>query len=419
MAFRTNTHIVIEQQQNSAFPGKRDNVFTLDFVNEGEIVSTWQNMTDTAKIKLPRNVNVVGADGKPVNWTLQGIYGNNDAASPLFMRGDKITIDVGYWFDNFDGTETLRRTGSAGIPSLFTGYITKISNRVPIVLECEDEMWKLKSLAVKNKLYKGSEYTIQAMLTEMLTGTGITVVDGTAATIKTNIGDFRTMNETVAQVLDRLRKDGGVYSYFRNNELRCSGIVYYPQDRTDKNIFAFQENIISDSMEYTRKEDINICIIAHAEYITTSAAKNNDGTDKSKRKRLEVAVAVTNKQTGEISVIPNANNFDGDKITLPVTIKAGMSEADVQSYLESKAKEYLPKFYYTGWRGSFTTFGYPVVRHGDILSIQDNVIQERSGDYLVRQVSTKFGLSTGIRQTIMLHLRTDQAYTQSQLNAGI
>lgn len=401
MSLRPNTLIEITQMPNDIYPTGRDQVFTLDFVEHGEIVSTWQNLTDTAKLRLPRNIYVEDKLFNFYNWAGKNIYESDGDLPPIIMRGDKIKISLGYFYDNMNGgDETLIMN------DIFSGYISKIKNRVPIEIDCEDMMWKLKQIKAPNKLFRGSEYTVQKMVTELLTDTGIKVRDGVDGAIETKIGDFRTQNETVAQVLDRLRKEGFLYSYFRGEELRCSGIVYYPEDRNDE-VFEFQNNIISDSLEYTRKEDINVAVKAHAEFIENGTGLNNDSTRKTKRKRLEVMVSKEGVLTKSA-----ADAFQGDIISIPVI--GATSEAD----LIKKATEYLPKFYYTGFKGSFLAFLQPYVRHGDAAIIRDKTLPEKNGTYLIKQVTTTFGLQ-GCRQNINLHLRIDKGYTQDQLNAGL
>jgi hypothetical protein len=411
---RPNTLITITQQSNDAIPSGRTKTFTLDFVEHGEINTTWQNLTDTAKIIFPRNVYVDDGSGTPYQWgsfdglkeSSKNIYGDpaNSTSLPLFMRGDKIKIELGYFFNT-----SLENTNETKImTTVFEGYITKIKNRMPIELDCEDEMWKLKQITCVNKLYKNC--IVQNMLKEMLAGTGIVIKDDVKG-IETNIGDFRVQNETVGMVLNRLRDDAHLYSYFRGNELRCSGIVYFPEDRNTE-IFNFQDQqnpgegiIISDSLEYTRKEDLNIAVIAHSEFIESGNGLNQDGTAKTKRKRIQVMVG----KDGEINA---KDKFQGSTITIPVL------GATTHKQLIDAAMNHFNKNYYTGFRGGFTTFGLPYVRHGDAAQIQDKVIPERDGVYLIKQVSTSFGLH-GLRQHVLLHLRIDKGYTVAQLNAGI
>ncbi|MFK5165237.1 hypothetical protein, partial [Propionibacterium freudenreichii] len=79
------------------------------------------------------------------------------------------------------------------------GYITKISNSVPIILECEDEMYRLKQIQCPTKVWDGKKYDVGSILKEILKGTGITV-NNAGATL--NVGNLRTGSETVAQLLD-------------------------------------------------------------------------------------------------------------------------------------------------------------------------------------------------------------------------
>jgi hypothetical protein len=417
MSLRQNILITIEQQANQAVPGRKLNTYSLDFVNWGEIVSSWQNLTDTAKLKIPRNIYIEDQNGNPFPLLLgTNVYGSSGNSQPVLLRGDKISITVGLFIDDFKGGETLEMPAEPQ----FQGYITKIKNRAPLEIECEDEMFKMKKINTPNKLFRGSEYTVKQMLCEMLNGSKINdktpyvVSDGGASV---NIGDFRTQNETVAMVLERLRSTGGLYSYFRNlsdgkKELRCSGIVYYPKEIQVQEVFEFQENIISDTLEYTRKEDLSIAVKAIAQNITNGTNVNEDGTLKSKKTRVEVVVGLNDK--GEIAELNAKDKFAGDLITFPVLSSNNITKAE----LLKRAKEYLPKFYYTGFRGSFTTFIIPQVKHGNAAILRNKVIPEMSGTYLIKQVTTKFGMQ-GNRQEVMTHIRIDQGYTQDQLNAGI
>lgn len=437
MSLRTYRLIKFQQMPNDVYPSGRDKSYTADFCHSINASESWHDLTQTAKVKIPRNIYVEDENGNLLNLGSSStgraganLYGGT-ASMPVFMRGDKITITTGYFYDNMDGTPEVLETNV-----IFAGYITKIKNHVPIEIDCEDEMWKLKQTKAPNKNFPGSKYTVQQMLAELLNGdknnflTPYKIVDGTNSTIKTNVGDFRTQNETVAQILERLQKDGGLYSYFRNNELRCSGVVYYPTDRQGTvlddaglpaTVFAFQKNIISDTLEYTRKEDLDIAVKAHAEYFSTDSGMNLDGSRKSKKKRIEVLV-------GKNGVIPKEleSTFHGSLITIPVLIpskiEGNISDAQIEkkelAYVTQKALEYLPKFYYTGYRGDFTTFGQPYIRHGDAVIIQDKVLPERSGVYLVKHVARSDD-DHGIRQKITLHLRIDQGYTIEQINAGL
>jgi hypothetical protein len=59
----------------------------------------------------------------------------------------------------------------------------------------------------------------------------------------------------------------------------------------------------------------------------------------------------------------------------------------------------LKKYYYSGMRGKFITFGIPFVQQGDNINILDPILPERNGRYKVRSVRYSGGI-TGLRQEI-------------------
>jgi hypothetical protein len=61
----------------------------------------------------------------------------------------------------------------------------------------------------------------------------------------------------------------------------------------------------------------------------------------------------------------------------------------------------IKKYYYSGFRGKFTTFGIPVVKMGDNIQIYDPKLPERNGLYKCKGVDYEAGVG-GIRQTVQL-----------------
>lgn len=402
---RLLSKITITQQPNSTYTS-RNTTYILTFLNEIEINSSWQNLTDTCKIILPRKTYIKDDKGNRVNWFGKVFYGNDEfgtSTPPIIQRGDKIRVELGYNYPTADKAENI------DMNIVFDGYISKINPSMPIELECEDRMWQLKQIKVANKVYSNKDYSVQSMIQEMLSAqpetSDITLVTGSliGQKVETNIGDeFRTQDDTIASVLERLKKDAHINSYFRNvarsdgsyrSELRCSGLVYYPSDRVVSN-FLFQKNIISDNLEYKKLEDIKLgakCYSINKVELTTT---NKDGSKKTKAKRLETFVG---EQDGEIRTLYFWN------------IKT-------ETELKQLGERELRKFYYEGFTGKFTTFGQPFVKHGDEVVLQDNILPERNGSYLVKGVRRTFGQG-GYRQEIELHLKlsTDLA---TQLNSS-
>ena len=241
--------IVISQQPTTDYPTRSD-TFILDFVNDLEVSSSWKNLTDTAKFVIPKNIVFKTKDGKSYDLSGKGKNITAGTHAPFIMRGDRISIEAGYWYYDAEGNEQRPPT-----TTIFNGFISKVKIKIPIEIECEDNMWLLKQTTAPNKVFKG---TLEAMVKELITPLGFSLVDHPQG-ITTNVGVFRTQDETIGEVLDRLRKDLRIESWFRGNNLHCSSIVYFPNEIADpQQVFEFQSNIIDDSLDYSRIDDITL-----------------------------------------------------------------------------------------------------------------------------------------------------------------
>jgi len=61
----------------------------------------------------------------------------------------------------------------------------------------------------------------------------------------------------------------------------------------------------------------------------------------------------------------------------------------------------LTEVKFTGYVGSFTTFGEPYVRPGDVAKLTSTKLPERDGNYIIASVKRNFGIN-GYRQEIEL-----------------
>ncbi len=176
---------------------------------------SWEMLTNTAEITLPRNVKE---------------FNVQDGIKRMFQRGDEVTIDLGY-----DGKNVRK----------FTGYVTKVGGGWPVKLECEDEMWKLKMVPV-NMAYSG---TLGGLLKAILPS-GITYE---ASDIK--LEKLKLVKMTVASVLSWLKDQYGIYSYFVGKKL-ISGKIYL--DNTDTVNLDFNQNVKVNQLEYVRADELRI-----------------------------------------------------------------------------------------------------------------------------------------------------------------
>jgi hypothetical protein len=316
------------------FTSKTDGTeIVFDFVNSVEIESSYENLTETAKITIPRKLNF---DGKPIAVGLNSI----------FKRGDSVKIELGYFPD---------------LRTVFNGYITKVSPKTPIVLECEDNMFILKQTIITK--YSKTTVTLKQLLTDIIG----TVVDFRTL-LEVNLGSFKISNASVAQVLDTLKSDYGFYSYFVDGVLNV-GLASDASD-TQTIEFKFEESIIDDSsLEYQREEDMRLKVKA----VSINSSDNS---------KTEVEVG----------------DEDG-------ALKTFHTQNATESALRKFAELKLAEWKYEGFSGSFKTFGEPYIRHGDACKLVSDKIPEKNGTYEVVSVKRSFNTEDGYKQDIEIGIK--------------
>ncbi|RYD54879.1 MAG: hypothetical protein EOP56_18090 [Sphingobacteriales bacterium] len=395
--------VAITQQPITGY-ASRNEVFSYDLSCGFDSISTWENITDTLKISLPKYVYALDQDGRPFpmagsNRIIGGDEGSKAGFAPLFLKGDYITVNWGYRYIKTDGNEETILTGTNGQPNLFEGVITEVGSNMPIELKAEDYMYHLKQIPAKSKSWKG--YDLQKMLKELIQGNqyGITVRDDAQITLQYNIGSFSTnAGETVAQVVARLRNEYGLYFYMRGKQLRGGFPIYY-EDEARTHAFAFKKDIVSSNLVYKRKDDVVLSAVGISEYDAPKEKAVSAGESKTKKVRLEVLVTYKNgkftsvvKKKGE-QLPPN---LEGERRTF---IYNGLTTPE---QVIERVKPQLLKYYYTGLRGSFTVIGLPYVKHGDNVTITNPDLPDQDGIYKVKGVKRSATTEPKLRQEITL-----------------
>ena len=397
--YRCFDYVEITQVPTTRFPN-RNKVMSLNYVNKFESVQQWENITNNATVVIPKNVVAKDLNGNDVPLLGTNInIGNGD--NPLFLRGDKITVSSGYWYVNDLGAQVQ------DVTLKFEGYISKVHSKMPITLECEDNGWILKQIKAPDKVY-GDGVSIQSIMQELVKGTGIEVVTDSTTKVQFTVGTFFTKNETVMEVLARLKSVYKIGAYIKGNELRLFYPTYYQRDVQNPSkpfIFRFQKNIISDNLEYQRKEDIVISATAESYYKEKVSGSTKDGAGKTTTRKLMVFVSLDSqgklvgKKINNTSEIPQ--NVAGERMTFFYPWATTVDE------LIKLATAQLEKKYYTGFKGYFTTFGIPYIPMGDNIKIEDPILQDRNGTYKVKQVTYMSGVTIGQRQVITLDYKID------------
>ncbi|MDB0602642.1 hypothetical protein PL373_16190 [Tenacibaculum maritimum] len=299
-------------------------------VHNCAIVEDTETLTDTCELELPKNIK----------W--EGYTSNN--SHPPIKRGDKVIVKLGY-----DGELKTR----------FVGYVRSIDAHTPVRIKCEDGMFLLKQTKLAPKSFKSA--TLEDVISYLIKGTGIEfkLID---KGIK--IGKYRIVKPTVSEELQELKEKYLLSSYFRN--IKGVSTLYvglkYPLDNRNKIVFKHSKNIISEDLEYRRKEDIRVKVEA------VSFGK------KHKKTTLELG------------------DKDGDVIKIRID---GLTEGELKKY----ANQALERYKISGFKGTFETFGSPEVSKGDMVEITAS--DGNYGTYLVEKVEISFGVN-GYRQTITL-----------------
>lgn len=293
-------------------------VLFFDYVVEGEIISTWQELTNTAKITLPRKVSQL-----------------SDKLPDLIQVGNEIKIRLGWDCELVDE---------------FVGYVTNIGGKVPVEIQCQDLMWKLKQTEVSAAWRKTDLHSIIKKI--LPAGIPFEVVNRP-------IGDYRISKMSVAAVLDKL-KDIGITSYVRQGKLFVGG-AYIASWRADDKYrvhYHFQKNIIDNELQFKTKKDVQVKI--------ECISRQKNGTD------LKYYYP-NNNPDAELHSFHQPN---------------GLTKADLKKIAQAE----YSKFVYDGYRGSFLTFGVPYCDHGYVAVLTDDNYPEHEGAYLIDKVITRFGL---------------------------
>jgi hypothetical protein len=305
---------------------------TLNFVTDVRIESSWQLLTDTCAIRVPRRIALLGRDGY----------------LPDVVRvGDRVVVRYGY-----DGA----------LRTEFSGYVVGVKTGPPAEITCEDDMWLLKR---KPMTMSWRAVSLQTVLEYVRAKSGASFPIQTLGSM--DLGKFTINQATGAQVLEAIRKDYGIRSFFREGTL-VAGDPYKARTKATRHMLAFQRNVISNDLTYARAQDFRI--------------------------RVRAISHVTGPRKGKKRVVKEFGDPDGELRTLNFS---GVP-AD---QLEARAKAELARLRFDGYRGTLTTFGVPLVEHGDIVVLQDPDYPEREGAFAVDKVSKSFGTG-GSRRTITL-----------------
>ena len=304
----------------------------LDLVHKVELSKTWETLTDMGTIVLPGRLK-------------RGDRTITVGSSGILKVGQKIKIELGYY-------PTLNTE--------FEGYISEIEPKSPAIIHVEDSMFLLKQ---NNITASYASVNVRTLIPDLLSKAGITGIQTNL--IDANIGTLRVSNANIAEVLEELRKNYGLYSYFRGNVLTVG--LAYPNTPT-KREYGFQVNIILDNID------------------------NQDETD------IKINLKGVSVQEDNTKIEYESGDKGGDQKTL---YYYNISFSELKKIIDNE----VTKYRYTGYFGEFKTFGDPFADHGDVAVLQDLRFPERDGEYFIDKVNTSFGVGIGYKRDLKLGLK--------------
>lgn len=274
---------------------------------------------------------------------------DNTFIKDIIKVNDPVTIKLGYY---------------PNLETRFVGYVSKVIPESPLKVMCEDEAFILKQENIDN--YSEKDVTLEKLITDNYDGE-VNIVDAV-------LGNFRIDRVSLVKVLQELKSKYKIWSWFRDGVLNA-GLTFIPGAGNEVE-FKFQRNIIEgENLEKLDESELNT--VAHG------VSTQKDGS------KIEL---YTYYEDGKI--VTKEGNPGGDLNTMTIPNR---TEAQLTDLLE----RWLPNLYYTGFAGTITTFGEPVVRHGDTAVISDLKFPEKDGKYIIKAVRVTFG-QDGYRQYITL-----------------
>lgn len=300
-------------------------------VNEIEITKSVEELSDKAVIKLPTRFKVRQ-------------NGEQKFTEDAIKVGDKVTITLGYE-GKYSGVE-------------FTGFVKKISPKIPLEIHCEDALWVLRR---KNITRSWEKTTMKEILTEVVKDTPVQLADNIPSV---NLDKWIIKNANGAQVLESLKKDL-LMTAFINDEGKLYCGLQQLTNVGQTVVYDLNYNLVENNLEFKSKEERKIKI----KY--TYIDKEN------KRKSIEVGDPDGEQRTYHTSVISDTKK------------------------LEEMANAEIEKLKYDGFEGDVTSFLIPYATRGMKAKLLDNEHPNREGNYFIKKVVTTFGTG-GARRKITI-----------------
>lgn len=298
-----------------------------------QIESTIEKFSDTAKIELPREFK----NAKQQNGRLSIA---NKNLLEIIKVGDTIKIEAGY---------------NGDLKTEFEGYITEIGAEIPLLIECEDEMYKLKRMPQISKTF--ASVTLKELIRFIAPNYTVEAID-------MPLGKFMIENANPYKIIEELKGQYGVRCYFDGKVLKAGLAIDFKPQR--KHQFVFGRNIRKSSA---------------LKYLT-----------KDKRERCYKAVSIQKGTSKKVTY--EYGNKQGEHRSLHLPLNLTLNE--VKEWTHNIYNNYV----FDGYDGSIDSWAIPKTKAGDSAEIIDPNYKDKHRDMqlFIESVTTTIDGSSGIKR---------------------
>lgn len=207
-------------------------------VKSVEINQSIENLSDTAKIELPRAFKNALQNQKGFSIEQKNLL-------QLIKVGDSIEIQAGY---------------NGKLHTEFEGYISQIGADIPLTISCEDEMFRLKNKPLINETF--ASISLKKLLEKIIPEYEIQALD-------MPLGKIMIERSTPYKVLEELKKQYDIHFYFKGKTLMAGFKTdFYSQEI---HAFSFNKNFRkSNDLKYKTKQDRKVWLKAESSQSGTS-----------------------------------------------------------------------------------------------------------------------------------------------------
>lgn len=303
--FVVNTHITLQSQ-------KLGQTLVFNYVTNGMVDSSWQNLTDTCELTFAKR-----------------IFYKGEKLQNLLSAGDKVLVRIGY---DDDTTEE------------FAGYLVRFNARIPLTLFFEDNMYLLKkgeitkSFGTNAKLKTVIDHIVSYYNSNFNAGINSIVEDA-------DLGAFTVKDLTGAKILEKIKSTYGLYAYFRGNTL-YAGFAYQIKESSSTTVrYQFQKNIVYDNLEYRQSADAKIRVKAISLQKDNKKVIAFSGEDKGGTHTLHLPIGL-NQQAVQQQADAEAKRlkFDGYRGSLVGFYKPVVRHGDVCEVIDPEWPEREGRF---------------------------------------------------------------------------